>query len=111
MGEPGIGKSRLVHEFENWVDLLPQRFRFFRGQATADMPASPFALMRDVFAARFNIQDNDSAAVARSEEHTSELQSQSNLVCRLLLERKEAIRSRSGCGAACGAAVRRCWST
>src|SRR2546430_5732363 len=26
---------------------------------------------------------------ARSEEHTSELQSQSNLVCRLLLEKKE----------------------
>src|SRR2546430_10387592 len=28
------------------------------------------------------------AALARSEEHTSELQSQSNLVCRLLLETK-----------------------
>src|SRR2546430_10915880 len=27
-------------------------------------------------------------ALARSEEHTSELQSQSNLVCRLLLEKK-----------------------
>src|SRR2546427_7108071 len=27
--------------------------------------------------------------VARSEEHTSELQSQSNLVCRLLLEKKK----------------------
>src|SRR2546430_13444882 len=29
-----------------------------------------------------------SGAVIRSEEHTSELQSQSNLVCRLLLEKK-----------------------
>src|SRR2546430_12520241 len=28
-------------------------------------------------------------AVVRSEEHTSELQSQSNLVCRLLLEKKK----------------------
>src|SRR2546430_3855930 len=28
------------------------------------------------------------ATVSRSEEHTSELQSQSNLVCRLLLEKK-----------------------
>src|SRR5256886_9201499 len=28
----------------------------------------------------------------RSEEHTSELQSQSNLVCRLLLEKKKATR-------------------
>src|SRR2546430_11732477 len=31
---------------------------------------------------------------ARSEEHTSELQSQSNLVCRLLLEKKHSIHSR-----------------
>src|SRR5688572_31223245 len=29
------------------------------------------------------------AAAPRSEEHTSELQSQSNLVCRLLLEKKK----------------------
>src|SRR2546427_5297987 len=34
-------------------------------------------------------------AVNRSEEHTSELQSQSNLVCRLLLEKKKA--QRNGC--------------
>src|SRR2546430_10098930 len=31
------------------------------------------------------------AYVVRSEEHTSELQSQSNLVCRLLLEKKKGI--------------------
>src|SRR2546430_12797720 len=31
--------------------------------------------------------------VLRSEEHTSELQSQSNLVCRLLLEKKKTIKS------------------
>src|SRR2546430_10892098 len=30
--------------------------------------------------------------VKRSEEHTSELQSQSNLVCRLLLEKKKKLR-------------------
>src|SRR2546430_4104626 len=30
-----------------------------------------------------------SASACRSEEHTSELQSQSNLVCRLLLEKKK----------------------
>src|SRR2546430_5979647 len=31
------------------------------------------------------------SSAARSEEHTSELQSQSNLVCRLLLEKKKKI--------------------
>src|SRR2546427_1418175 len=34
-------------------------------------------------------QDRLQAASPRSEEHTSELQSQSNLVCRLLLEKKK----------------------
>src|SRR5688572_32769617 len=34
-------------------------------------------------------QSNTPARRARSEEHTSELQSQSNLVCRLLLEKKK----------------------
>src|SRR2546430_4236691 len=33
--------------------------------------------------------DGEMAARVRSEEHTSELQSQSNLVCRLLLEKKK----------------------
>src|SRR2546430_12027503 len=35
------------------------------------------------------IQKNPKVIEARSEEHTSELQSQSNLVCRLLLEKKK----------------------
>src|SRR2546430_11373534 len=34
----------------------------------------------------------------RSEEHTSELQSQSNIVCRLLLEKKERRLYRRGAG-------------
>src|SRR5688572_32721582 len=33
------------------------------------------------------------SSLVRSEEHTSELQSQSNLVCRLLLEKKKMLRS------------------
>src|SRR5256886_8126340 len=33
----------------------------------------------------------DTSRASRSEEHTSELQSQSNLVCRLLLEKKKYI--------------------
>src|SRR2546427_8558932 len=39
---------------------------------------------------RLAVRDMPRAAMtARSEEHTSELQSQSNLVCRLLLEKKK----------------------
>src|SRR6266478_5594524 len=44
----------------------------------------------NVFEAMFNrFEFLDRAANVRSEEHTSELQSQSNLVCRLLLEKKK----------------------
>src|SRR2546430_4250408 len=37
---------------------------------------------------RGDFNEREVAADIRSEEHTSELQSQSNLVCRLLLEKK-----------------------
>src|SRR2546430_10583543 len=42
---------------------------------------------RDAFVAAYGRADRPAAM--RSEEHTSELQSQSNLVCRLLLEKKK----------------------
>src|SRR2546430_3613321 len=37
------------------------------------------------------LKRSDGVRRVRSEEHTSELQSQSNLVCRLLLEKKKAV--------------------
>src|SRR5688572_31783758 len=43
-------------------------------------------LVRDLVAQRVAVQRQ---SAQRSEEHTSELQSQSNLVCRLLLEKKK----------------------
>src|SRR5947207_9402723 len=39
---------------------------------------------------------NDHANLTRSEEHTSELQSHSDLVCRLLLEKKKKKKKRNG---------------
>src|SRR2546430_7731528 len=39
-----------------------------------------------------DVSPDDVRASPRSEEHTSELQSQSNLVCRLLLEKKNTVR-------------------
>src|SRR3982751_1099338 len=52
--------------------------------------------------------------VVRSEEHTSELQSRSDLVCRLLLEKKsfvaERLKMSLRCNV-CGAAVANCYLT
>src|SRR2546427_2616579 len=44
----------------------------------------------------------------RSEEHTSELQSQSNLVCRLLLEKKKKQNSAAECHVSGGSVDRPC---
>src|SRR2546430_7137957 len=43
----------------------------------------------NIFATPFYAVDLPFSVLFRSEEHTSELQSQSNLVCRLLLEKKK----------------------
>src|SRR2546429_3530057 len=43
----------------------------------------------------FRVRDEECASAARSEEHTSELQSRLHLVCRLLLEKKKKIEHRN----------------
>src|SRR5256886_8484991 len=50
------------------------------------------ARSRSTSASRCSIRRSGRSSWTRSEEHTSELQSQSNLVCRLLLEKKKKTR-------------------
>src|ERR1019366_9376802 len=70
VGEAGIGKSRLLHEFQQWMELRPEVVRFFSGRATEEMAGLPFSLMRDVPSLRFEIQDNAAPAAARAKlEH------------------------------------------
>src|SRR5438477_1769114 len=54
----------------------------------ASTPRPP-AMARTCAAARSRPSSSRSASTVRSEEHTSELQSHVNLVCRLLLEKKK----------------------
>src|SRR2546430_10064035 len=49
------------------------------------------------YADDFVVMCDTKPKVDRSEEHTSELQSQSNLVCRLLLEKKKTHERESRC--------------
>src|SRR2546427_12453951 len=67
--------SRVRSEFEGRRFALPARIY-----------ARPLELHAGL---RIAQPDVEQEAQARSEEHTSELQSQSNLVCRLLLEKKK----------------------
>src|SRR5688572_32140312 len=64
-------------------------FKWTKGRQAVDSSASDKPVpSRAVTTADKNLERNARVNDPRSEEHTSELQSQSNLVCRLLLEKK-----------------------
>jgi predicted ATPase len=64
VGDAGVGKSRLLYEFERWIESLPNQFTRLRGRATLEMQNVPYSIVRDVFASSFGIRESDSAAVA-----------------------------------------------
>src|SRR5436190_22001446 len=69
----------------------PPRSTLFPTRRSSDL--LPFFAHRGAGAFCHIPRDEPAAVDARSEEHTSELQSHSDLVCRLLLEKKKSITS------------------
>jgi ABC-type oligopeptide transport system substrate-binding subunit/class 3 adenylate cyclase len=65
VGDAGVGKSRLLHEFDIWAEARPQRYFFFKGRALQELQHLPYSLIRDLFAFRFQIEDTDPLAVVR----------------------------------------------
>ena len=65
VGEAGLGKSRLLYEFENWLDLRRESVNLFRGRARLETQRLAYGLWRDLFAFRFGIQDDEQAQVAQ----------------------------------------------
>ncbi len=65
IGEAGIGKSRLLYEFENWIELHAQAFQRFKGRARREIQGQPYGLLHNLFATQFNIQDDDPVQTAR----------------------------------------------
>jgi serine/threonine protein kinase/tetratricopeptide (TPR) repeat protein len=63
VGEAGVGKSRLLYEFTNWVDLMEEKLWFFEARATQPSMLQPYSLTRDLFSFRFKILDNDPLSV------------------------------------------------
>ena len=64
-GDPGVGKSRLLYEFESWAELRPERLRYFKGRARPEAQNRPYGVLNDLFSFRFQIQDSDLAEIAR----------------------------------------------
>ena len=65
VGDAGVGKSRLLYEFEKWIELLPEEIWYFKGRATPEMETMPYGLIRSIFAHRFEILESDSAMEVR----------------------------------------------
>ena len=65
VADAGIGKSRLLYEFEGWSESQPETFLLFRGRATPQTGLQAYGLLRDILARRFRIHDDDSVEAAR----------------------------------------------
>ena len=59
VGEGGVGKSRLLGEFEQWVANITETVWYFKGRASPDSERQPYGLLRDMLAARFGISESD----------------------------------------------------
>jgi serine/threonine protein kinase/tetratricopeptide (TPR) repeat protein len=64
-GDAGLGKSRLLYAFFQWYELRPQSIPILRGRALPDLINQPYALLREMLAFRFEIQDRDSREVVQ----------------------------------------------
>jgi hypothetical protein len=65
VADAGIGKSRLLYEFQNWADTRAQTFHVFTGRAYPSMQSQPYGLLRDILAGRLQIGDGDSMDAAK----------------------------------------------
>lgn len=64
IGVQGVGKSRLLHEFAIWQELLLQQIWYSEGQATPELSTLPYGLVRQILCFRFQIYDYDSPETA-----------------------------------------------
>ncbi|MBN1661546.1 MAG: tetratricopeptide repeat protein [Anaerolineae bacterium] len=65
VGEAGVGKTRLLWEFENWLDEQPDATRHFHARASHEMQSVPYALLRNLFVLCFDIQESDPVQAVR----------------------------------------------
>jgi class 3 adenylate cyclase/tetratricopeptide (TPR) repeat protein len=65
LGEAGIGKSRLLYEFETWLEPRARQFWLMKARATERTSSVPYTLVRDAISLRLNIPDDVPLELAR----------------------------------------------
>ena len=65
VADAGLGKSRLLYEFQNWAEARPETFYIFQGRANAQTRSQPYGLLRDILAWRLQVADGDSMDAAK----------------------------------------------
>ena len=65
IGDLGLGKSRLLYEFIKWADSRPEDWWLFQARSSPSQTTSPYGLLRELFAFRFEIHDSDPLAVVQ----------------------------------------------
>ena len=70
VAEAGMGKSRLLYEFQDWAEARPETFHIFQGRAQPQTQGQPYGLLRDILAWQLQIADSDSMEVAKTEDRT-----------------------------------------
>ena len=70
VGEAGMGKSRLLYEFQNWAEARPEGFYIFQGRAHPQTQGQAYGLLRDILAWRLQIADSESMEAAKRQGRT-----------------------------------------
>jgi predicted ATPase/class 3 adenylate cyclase len=66
VADAGLGKSRLLYEFDQWAETRPETFLLFEGRATPETETQPYGMLRDMIARRVQIEDTDTPAEAKA---------------------------------------------
>jgi hypothetical protein len=65
VGEAGVGKSRLLYEFDRWVASAASRFIIFKARASPQMMTVPFGMLREMISYRLGLLTTDPVQITR----------------------------------------------
>jgi class 3 adenylate cyclase len=66
VGDAGLGKSRLLYEFEKWIEVQPQPLTVIKGRATESSMLTPYSLLRACLNNWIGVDESDPLAEMRA---------------------------------------------